>query len=758
MAATVGTFIRSGGWDQSYYLAQVSSVIEDRDLDLRNDLLHLRNDPLETRRLLSATRGDGTLLNTFTVGPVLFWSPVYVAGLAVRGLTHSADGRLPERWTTVQFAALHLLSLLLVLYVLWFLGRWVRRAGAAPHLAPLCAVALLLGSPLLVYGFVSYTFTHLLSAAAACWFLAAVLDFDRRPTLGRSLTCGVALGLVFLARWQGIAIALVLVIPFARLVRHPARLTEWRRALILAAGLGGAALLMASLQLRAWHLELGQWIILPQGAGYMHWSHPEWRLFLLSGVSGLLPWSPIFAVGIVGLILPWRLRLSPAWRWLALALLLFDMYLNAAVSDWWGGESYGARRMTADLPWIALGLANLAPLASKMSRRRWLAAGLVLLCGYGLFTANCFRRGLRDLALIFPGTASYAPGAERDATEVRDSNAAREIARSSPINITHSDYFSPIPDKATDSGRPITLAIVLAVLISGAMILQRARPDAALGAVMAAAAGGVVLLHVWLCFGEHPDRGERREWQALIERSRSVQLDVDAVRDSPATLEATLPTELRDPYRYLAAFDAYREGRGPQADAALAGLAAKGYPPAREMLLRTRRDDGGALARLVPGPFLEPRRGQTQRRVALPTTPPHVRVEFDLLLGDLAPGRRYPMALILDPEGAALSVGIDGDGTLWIEPRNGAPERTSGILARQRYAFALEWDSPSGLARLSAETPARERLELRVQARPGGLPADSVVLGRSPGKTTGDPLWGATFADLRVITFATPNS
>ncbi|HZI63414.1 MAG TPA: hypothetical protein VFE44_01470, partial [Thermoanaerobaculia bacterium] len=175
LALCFGKLAAFSGWDETYYLGQLSSLVEDGDLDLRNDALHSRLVPFELRRLLLTTLPGGGLLNTFGVGQSLVYAPAYLAGLPLRALAGA------ERWNRAQLAALHLLALALTLAVAWFLFVWLRRAGLERRIALLGALALLLGTPLLVYGVRSYTMSHLASAAAACLFVAAVHRLERRP-------------------------------------------------------------------------------------------------------------------------------------------------------------------------------------------------------------------------------------------------------------------------------------------------------------------------------------------------------------------------------------------------------------------------------------------------------------------------------------------------------------------------------------------------------------------------------------------------
>src|SRR6202521_6195299 len=89
------------GWDDTWYLLQASSLVEDGDLDLRNDALYSALPPDELRRFLTTTLPSGTLKNTFSIGPAVLWLPAYAAGMPWREGTGTAAAM---RWSRAQLA------------------------------------------------------------------------------------------------------------------------------------------------------------------------------------------------------------------------------------------------------------------------------------------------------------------------------------------------------------------------------------------------------------------------------------------------------------------------------------------------------------------------------------------------------------------------------------------------------------------------------------------------------------------------------
>jgi hypothetical protein len=85
----------------------------------------------------------------------------------------------------------------------------------------------------------------------------------------------------------------------------------------------------------------------------------------------LLPWTPAFFAGLIGLPLLWRRS-----RWLTISLIaafLLYFWYNASLTRWFAGGSFGLRRMTVLTPWFLIGLALLFD-----AIRRWRAAAPIV--------------------------------------------------------------------------------------------------------------------------------------------------------------------------------------------------------------------------------------------------------------------------------------------------------------------------------------------------------------------------------------------
>jgi hypothetical protein len=747
------------GWDDTFYLLQVSSLVEDGDLDLRNDALYSALAPRDLQTFLTATLPSGTLKNTFSIGPAVLWLPAYAAGMPWR---QGAGTPGAIRWSRAQLAALHLLSLAFLAGVAWFLYRLLETAGIDRRLALLATLALLLGTPLAVYGPAVYTMAHLPSAVATSLLVASVLWLEKDAQPRQALLAGVALGLVFLVRWQDAVFGLFLWIPLAPLLRGRRDLP--RLAKLLAA-IASGGLAMALLQLHVWHLELGSWLTMPQGGDYMHWSQPHLREFLLSGYSGLLPWSPLFALAAAGLLLPWRCRLSPRWRVVALVVLMVEVYINAAVRDWWGGDSFGARRMTSCVPLLALGLANLAAAAASRWRRPLIVA-LAALSLWGCFTTNLYWRNVRDLSLVVRGSPSL--GARETASEsgaVTDPTLARQRALRPAVNRLH-NYFAGIRGVRRSFGIMFTAALMGGVVAGSCLLLSSAPARLLLQCALLVLLLTTLWCHLRLARGPRPDLAERAVWQRVAEpwsdprrqlASVAAQAESEAARlDGPGGQpERPAPA---DAYRYLAMLANWEGGEPRRALQLLARLAGRGYPSAITLRQQVEALGAGTEAlRVVPGAFFTPRPGAAFRAIPLPAAAAVSgerrawEVLFDLHLGDLEPGAAYDVVALQDRNRAELArVSLQGVGEAQLATPRQAVEAELSRANHPVYQLRLRYDLHDGVVSLQVAGEDGRRARLSAPLAAGAMEPERLLLGRNRQGHASFPLWFSAFSDLWV--------
>lgn len=264
--------------------------------------------------------GDGTYYyawlnlhpSKFSIGPALFWSPTYA-------LTHSQ----------IAVGATSVLAVLFALILLW--DQLEKRFGKTVSIMTIAAVAG--ASNLLFYGSVDVVNSHALTFFAATIFLTLVLAKHKNWYV-----LGGALALCGLMRTQDLIYG-ILLLPF---------LTK-KNILQIIAGF----CIVFSPQLFAWHLTTGNFFTSPYLTGNegFNFFRPHILEVLFNTTDGLFLWTPITAIGIIGLI--------RAKKWLFLTIFLLELYTVASWSTWWQGASYSGRMFVSSLPILAFGIANI---------------------------------------------------------------------------------------------------------------------------------------------------------------------------------------------------------------------------------------------------------------------------------------------------------------------------------------------------------------------------------------------------------------
>jgi hypothetical protein len=659
----------------------------------------------------------------------LLWSPAYAGG-ALASLAESS----PVRWNVRERAALHALSFVLFASVVVFLVLLCRRLESDDRGIAAVVSAVVLGSPLLVYGTSDYSMSHLPSAFAAALLIASALTLACSGTMAVGLLVGAALGLSTVIRWQD-ALLGILIIP--ALVSLP----RWRARFSVLSGVAAGWFLVVSVQLHAWHLERGNWLLVPQGSGYVRWFEPAIVHALFSGRSGLLTWSPVFGLAIVGLLLPWRLNVARSWAWCSLLALAAELYLSAAAADWWGGHAYGLRRMASTVPLLPLGLLNL-----RRHLGRALAPLLILCSLFGLACAHLYSSGVEDLSLLFGSPSAGTEGAQL-ADLASDTATARQ-------NASHwglpqlTDYFNPGHPAAGGVVFTVAILAVLGSLVVVAAIRVPARRSIALGC--AGALGLAVYGHARLGSGAAPDPEERSRYQGVVDSWIAPPRQYDRELVERAAVQP-MPPGRSESYRYLEAFLEYRGGDPARAGSLLRALSGRGDPSAAHALDRAATiASGRQIVRWIPAEVFRPSRGHPQLLVPLAARDePVTDVTLTIDPGSSEESATFDLLSVALPD-SPIKVRWDKPSRIELAVAGATAEggvswRPGGVL---HLRLLIDRDHSVVTVSLGDDPAIRLKLPLSGQA-----PApDGILLGRVREAGSSAAVFrGATYADLVVV-------
>ena len=379
--------------DAIEHYVQLRSVVFDGDLQFLNDYAGLYRVDEQAMSGAAAwkTTPTGHIRNYMPVGPALLWAPLFllvtaaIALLNAGGLAYPLDGFARVFQSTAGFSGILAATA----------GTWIAfRTSAAlfdRRAAIVATLAVWLASSAVYYSLISPAYSHAASILAVSAFWLAWIRTRDRQDARRYVVLGLLAGLAALMRWQD---AILLAIPALDMAWHRRALgvagIAWRLAACAA-----AAVFAFIPQMIVWHVLYGQTLTVPQGPGFMRWSEPALLATLFSDNHGLLTWTPIVALSLVGLV-P-LVRRDGLVGTAAVLFLLASWYVNSSVADWWAGEAFGARRFLSCYPVFVLGLTAL--LHSLRVHPRWVYGIATSFVGYTfllLVQYQAFMHGYRD--------------------------------------------------------------------------------------------------------------------------------------------------------------------------------------------------------------------------------------------------------------------------------------------------------------------------------------------------------------------------
>jgi hypothetical protein len=348
---------RAGGraifGDATHHFVQLRSIVFDGDLHFQNEytrMYRLRGGVPGTEWVDRDFTQTGHVRNYMPIGPALLWAPLYLlaAGvhflLALAGATSRPDG---YEWVLQLMPGITgIAASTAAAWLSWRLaGRSTHPASAA-----IATIAVWAGTRALYHSLVSSAYSHAPSMLTSALFFSAWLAWRSDFTIRRAAVLGVLAGLSALMRWQDALFVLVPAIDLARWQR------PWSERAVAAAALGAAGCAAFSPQMLVWFVIYGRPFTLPQGPSFMNWTSPHPWAVLFSDSHGLFVWAPLLLFAVLGLF--GFMKKHPSTAIPISVVLIGSWYVNAAVSDWWAGEAFGARRFLSLFPLFVLGLAT----------------------------------------------------------------------------------------------------------------------------------------------------------------------------------------------------------------------------------------------------------------------------------------------------------------------------------------------------------------------------------------------------------------
>ena len=356
------------------YFMWLQSVARDYDLDLENQVAHFGE--LNSYQVFFNEK-TGKYASVFAYGSAFLYLPTYWLASAANRLPlfHVNDGYfLQHQGATFPYSFFLVLGTnmftLLAVLLAYFSAVKLSSRGASL----LSSLALFLSTPLLYYATIEPYMSHACGTLLVALVIYLLVRY--RQSNPAWFFMGLVLGMAFLVRWQLALYAL----PLGLLALATGR---WRKLMLLAAGF---LVLGWHLPFTWWRMYGTPWVVPAAIQGQQEFlSGPIYiREVLLAPERGLILWSPLVLLALIGLVL--LLREHPDLSLTLGLMVALQILMNASLHDWGGGWAYGMRRMTELYPVWVIGLTTLLHAAHSASRTtawgrwaRWTTVSLVLL-------------------------------------------------------------------------------------------------------------------------------------------------------------------------------------------------------------------------------------------------------------------------------------------------------------------------------------------------------------------------------------------
>jgi hypothetical protein len=339
--------------DGALYFTHLRSVVFDRDLEIGPELANL-GQPDRPHHVIP-------------IGPAIVWAPAYLLVAAVDTLTgiwtRPAGVEIGLSRPYIEAALVSSwLAMAAGLFVLHL--RLRREFGGA--IALLTSLLTLGATTLAWYVIYEPSMTHAASFGVVA--IALVLSerwlVARTPSWRQGAALGACFSVVILVRPED---GVFLAFPLAALLFAPAcRALSVRERLRIAGSMaiGAAPLLVLQAVVLARLTAASSFTLVAGGEAYLTFFDSRWSDVLFSSRHGLLSWTPIVWVALLGSLAYVRPR--PLWAVPAIVAFVVLVWTNGSAHDWSGGWAFGGRRFTSVLAAFAPGVA----MALVWARRR----------------------------------------------------------------------------------------------------------------------------------------------------------------------------------------------------------------------------------------------------------------------------------------------------------------------------------------------------------------------------------------------------
>lgn len=350
--------------DGIYYWAYTRSAVIDLDLSLTNESLHAYS-PEGNNSIEPNTSNSGRQLTDdryFPLGASLLWIPAF-------GLAHVAAvplGYLNNGYSDVYQISVGVMNISFAVIALLIIWSTIRKQFDK-FTSLVALTACLFATNLIYYTSIDVLNTH--PGAFLLGSLALYILFNKYKITNKySFLSGVITGFCALIRPQD-ALFAILFLPDILKER------KLKTFCMFIAGvfIGFSPQILTSLVI------FGNIFQMPyiKGGNTFDVLNPHLVELIFDKTRGILYFSPIYILGILGLLIYFQQKKAYSGR--IILLVLSEIFVISVWSGWAQGESYGLRMIISLIPVFALGICELINLSKKYISHSAIIAIVVLL-------------------------------------------------------------------------------------------------------------------------------------------------------------------------------------------------------------------------------------------------------------------------------------------------------------------------------------------------------------------------------------------
>jgi hypothetical protein len=329
------------GSDGLSYYAPLRSMFVDGDLHFANEFLDYNQfgHALLNPHIRTAT---DHVPNKYFIGPALLWTPFFLVAHALTvsakqfGFFLKPDGYSVLYQLFIGFGSvLYGLAGLFLIYKINI--RFFQRNEAL-----MAVVCVALGTNAFYYLTAEPTLSHAMSLFAVSLFAFVFLRDVGNRQKSAMVLLGLTAGLMILVRAQNALFLVLLALEWVDVFKIESGFVSRFLKQILDIAIFGLSLLIALLpQFVYWKILYGHFLLYSYQSEPFNFTNPHLLDSLFSSRHGLITWTPMILIGLVGVFL--FLGKQPKFGLGLILAFILQWYLNASWHCWWFAHSFGGR-------------------------------------------------------------------------------------------------------------------------------------------------------------------------------------------------------------------------------------------------------------------------------------------------------------------------------------------------------------------------------------------------------------------------------